>query len=202
MCGMGRTGTLHACEQEGISPDMLILAKGLGAGYQPIGAMLVAEKIYQAIAAGSGFFNHGHTYMGHAVGCAAALAVQRVIRDEGLLENVRHQGSILKEMLVSSFGEHPHVGDIRGRGLLCAIEMVKDRASKTPFAAHLKLHAAIKRHAMALGLICYPGGGTADGKAGDHVLIAPPFNVTSASLEEIVLRLRHATQSALDGIDH
>src|ERR1700722_8125535 len=157
--------------------------------------MLVAEKIYQAIAAGSGFFNHGHTYMGHAVGCAAALAVQRVIKDEGLLENVRRQGTILKEMLVRSFGEHPQVGDIRGRGLFCAIELVKDRASKTPFGAHLKLHATIKRHAMKLGLICYPGGGTADGKSGDHVLIAPAFSVTSANLEEIVLRLRQATQN-------
>jgi adenosylmethionine-8-amino-7-oxononanoate aminotransferase len=202
MCGMGRTGTLHACEQEGVSPDLLILAKGLGAGYQPIGAMLVGEKIYQAIAEGSGFFNHGHTYMGHAVGCAAALAVQRVIRDEGLLENVRRQGSILKEMLMRSFGEHPHVGDIRGRGLFCAIEIVKDRASKQPFDARFNLHAAIKRHAMAIGLICYPGGGTADGKAGDHVLIAPPFNVTTSNLEQIVSLLLQATQNALDGIDH
>jgi adenosylmethionine-8-amino-7-oxononanoate aminotransferase len=202
MCGMGRTGTLHACEQEGISPDLLLLAKGLGAGYQPIGAMLVTEKIYQTIAAGSGFFNHGHTYMGHAVACAAALAVQRVIRDEGLLDNVCRQGSILKEMLVSSFGEHPHVGDIRGRGLFYAIELVKDRTSKQPFGAHFKLHAAIKRHAMAIGLICYPGGGTVDGKAGDHVLIAPPFNVTTANLEEIVSRLLRATENALDGVDH
>jgi adenosylmethionine-8-amino-7-oxononanoate aminotransferase len=202
MCGMGRTGTLHACEQEGVSPDLLILAKGLGAGYQPIGAMLVGEKIYQAIAEGSGFFNHGHTYMGHAVGCAAALAVQRVIRDEGLLENVRRQGSILKEMLMRSFGEHPHVGDIRGRGLFCAIEIVKDRASKQPFDARFNLHAAIKRHAMAIGLICYPGGGTADGKAGDHVLIAPPFNVTTSNLEQIVSLLLRATQNALDGIEH
>ncbi len=164
--------------------------------------MLVAEKIYRAVAEGSGFFNHGHTYMGHAVGCAAALAVQRVIRDEGLLENVRRQGSILKEMLVSGFGEHPHVGDIRGRGLFFAIEMVQDRASKTPFGAHLKLHAAIKRHAMEIGLICYPSGGTVDGKAGDHVLIAPPFNVNTANLEEIVSRLLRATQKALDRIDH
>jgi adenosylmethionine-8-amino-7-oxononanoate aminotransferase len=201
MCGMGRTGTLHACEQEGISPDLLILAKGLGAGYQPIGAMLVADKVYQAIARGSGFFNHGHTYMGHAVGCAAALAVQRVIRDEGLLENVRRQGSILKQLLAQSFGEHPRVGDIRGRGLLCAIEMVEDRASKKPFAAHLKLHAAIKEQAMRSGLICYPGGGTADGSSGDHVLIAPPFNVTTGDLEEMVTRLSSAVHRALDGID-
>jgi adenosylmethionine-8-amino-7-oxononanoate aminotransferase len=128
--------------------------------------------------------------------------VQRVITDEGLLENVRRQGSILKEMLVRSFGEHPHVGDIRGRGLFCAIEIVKDRASKQPFDARFNLHAAIKRHAMAIGLICYPGGGTADGKAGDHVLIAPPFNVTTSNLEQIVSLLLRATQNALDGIEH
>jgi adenosylmethionine-8-amino-7-oxononanoate aminotransferase len=195
MCGMGRTGTLHACEQEGIAPDLLLLAKGLGAGYQPIGAMMVSEKIYQAIASGTGSFNHGHTYMGHAVGCAAALAVQEVIKNEDLLNNVQRQGRALENLLVERFGSHPRVGDIRGRGLLRAIEIVEDRRSKKPFASTLKLHARIKQRAMAEGLICYPGGGTADGESGDHVLIAPPFNVTPPQIEEIVAKLA----SALDG---
>lgn len=201
MCGMGRTGTLHACEQEGISPDLLILAKGLGAGYQPIGAMLVADKVFQSIAGGTGFFNHGHTYMGHAVGCAAALAVQRVIKEEGLLANVRHQGSLLEELLVARFGENPHVGDIRGRGLFWALEFVKDRTSKQPFKQQLRLHEAIKDHAMRQGLIVYPAGGTADGEAGDHVLVAPPFNVTPSALEELVSRLDSAVKQALAGLD-
>jgi adenosylmethionine-8-amino-7-oxononanoate aminotransferase len=200
MCGMGRTGTLHACEQEGIAPDLLLLAKGLGAGYQPIGAMLVAEKIYAAIESGTGFFNHGHTYMGHAVGCAAALAVQQVIKNEDLLSNVRRQGSMLQELLRERFGDHPHVGDIRGQGLLRAIELVEDRPSQKPFASNLKLHARIKQRAMAAGLICYPGGGTADGDSGDHVLIAPPFNVTQSQLEEIVANLGSAVDGALDAL--
>jgi adenosylmethionine-8-amino-7-oxononanoate aminotransferase len=197
MCGMGRTGTLHACEQEGIEPDLLLLAKGLGAGYQPIGAMLVAEKIYEAIAKGSGAFNHGHTYMGHAVGCAAALAVQKVIRQDDLLSNVQRQGRALQDLLHERFQGHPHIGDIRGRGLLRAIELVEDRATKRPFASSLKLHARIKQQAMAQGLICYPGGGTADGESGDHVLIAPPFNVAHTQLEQIVLSLGTAVEAAL-----
>lgn len=197
MCGMGRTGTLHACEQDGVAPDFLILAKGLGAGYQPIGATLVGDRVYEAIARGSGFSHHGHTYMGHAVGCAAALAVQKVIREEDLLRNVRVQGAALRELLVARLGDNPHVGDIRGRGLFWAVELVEQRASKKPFAATLKLHARIKERAMARSLICYPTGGTADGTAGDHVLIAPPFNVTTVQLEEIVERLALAVEAAL-----
>jgi len=201
MCGMGRTGTLHACEAEGVAPDLLLLAKGLGAGYQPIGAMLVSGKIYEALAGGSGVFNHGHTYMGHAIGCAAALAVQQVIRDDCLLMNVRHQGDALDRQLRECFADHPHVGDMRGRGLFRAIELVEDRRSKKPFESSLKLHARIKRHAMAAGLICYPGGGTADGTAGDHVLIAPPFNVTGDEIHDIVARLSTAVNDALAGVD-
>ena len=197
MCGMGRTGTLHACEQEGVAPDLLLLAKGLGAGYQPIGAMMVSERIYQAIAKGTGSFNHGHTYMGHAVGCAAALAVQEVIKNDDLLSNVQNQGQALHSSLVERFGSHPRIGDIRGRGLLRAIEIVEDRQSKKPFASTLTLHARIKQQAMASGLICYPGGGTADGESGDHVLIAPPFNVTRPQIEEIVARLASAVDAAL-----
>jgi adenosylmethionine-8-amino-7-oxononanoate aminotransferase len=201
MCGMGRTGTLHACTQEGVSPDLLLLAKGLGAGYQPIGAMLVSKAIYEAVAGGSGFFNHGHTYMGHAVGCAAALAVQDVIEREGLIANVVRQGGRLGELLGARFAAHPHVGDIRGRGLFWAIELVADRASRQPFAAGLRLHACIKERAMADGLICYPSGGTADGVAGDHVLVAPPFTVGESDLAEIVERLGRAVDGALAGLE-
>ena len=202
MCGMGRTGTLHACEQEGIAPDLLLLAKGLGAGYQPTGAVLVAEKIHAAIASGSGSFNHGHTYMGHALGCAAALAVQHAIKNEDLLTNVQRQGAALHALLQERFHAHPHIGDIRGRGLLRAIELVEDRESKQPLASSLKLHARIKQQAMLQGLICYPSGGTADGDSGDHVLIAPPFNVTHAQLEQIVATLGSAVDAAINSLPH
>jgi len=197
MCGMGRTGTQFACEQDGVAPDLVTIAKGLGAGYQPIGAVLVAEKIHRAIVDGSGFFQHGHTYMGHPVACAGALAVQETIAEEQLLGRVRQQGTHLRGLLNETFGKHPHIGDIRGRGLFLGLELVADRASKEPFAPEHKLHARIKAEAMARGLMCYPMGGTIDGRQGDHVMLAPPFIVTDAELEAITTRLAHAIDAAL-----
>ena len=171
MCGMGRTGTLHACEQEGIAPDLMAIAKGLGGGYAPIGALLVQEKIFETVAGGSGAFQHSHTYMGHPLACAAALAVQRVMRRDNLLENVRVQGAYLSRRLKERFSNHPFVGDVRGRGLFQGLELVADRDSKEPFDPKLKLHARAKREAMARGLMVYPMGGTVEGVAGDHVLL-------------------------------
>ncbi|MSO85760.1 MAG: aspartate aminotransferase family protein [Rhodospirillales bacterium] len=197
MCGMGRTGTLHACEQEGIAPDLMVIAKSLGAGYQPIGATLLGEKIFDAFAKGSGFFQHGHTYMGHPVACAAALAVQKVIARDGLLANVRRQGARLGERLQERFGNHHHVGDVRGRGLFWGIELVKDRARKAPFDPALKVHARVRREAMARGLLVYPMGGTLDGRQGDHVLLAPPFIVGDADVDMIVARLGEAVDAAI-----
>lgn len=197
MCGMGRTGTLFACEQEGVVPDMIAVAKGLGAGYQPIGALLVSGKIYEAVREGSGYFQHGHTYMGHPVACAAALAVQRVIREEDLLARVRAMGDALARALQARFGDHPHVGDIRGRGLFRGLEIVADRASAQPFDPELAVHAAIKREAMARGLMCYPMGGTIDGRHGAHVLLAPPFIIDEGHIGEIVDRLGEAIDAAL-----
>ena len=197
MCGMDRTGTLHASEQEGVLPDIEIIAKGLGAGYQPIGAVLVHGRIAEAIRNGSGFFQHGHTYLGHPVACAASLAVQRVIREEGLLERVRVHGISLSAMLKQRLGAHPNVGDIRGRGLFLGLELVADRASKAPLDPTLKIHAAIKRQAMAHGLLCYPAGGTVDGSRGDHVLLAPAFNCTIAHLQQLTDRLAQAIEDVL-----
>jgi adenosylmethionine-8-amino-7-oxononanoate aminotransferase len=199
MCGMGRTGTRHACEQEGIAPDLLVIAKGLGGGYQPIGAVLVSATVYDAFAKGSGRFQHGHTYLGHPVACASALAVQKVIDAEGLLARVRVRGARLAEMLRARFGSHPHVGDIRGRGLFLALELVRERASKEPFDPKRALHAAVKREAMARGLLVYPMGGTIDGERGDHVLLAPPFVVAEADLAVIVERLGEAVDAAIAG---
>jgi adenosylmethionine-8-amino-7-oxononanoate aminotransferase len=189
MCGMGRTGSLHASEQEGVVPDLMTVAKGLGGGYQPIGAVLAQHKIVEAMSKGSGFFQHGHTYLGHPMACAAALAVQQVIRRDGLVAKVRDDGVAFGAMLAEALGNHAHVGDIRGRGFFWGIELVADRASKAPFDPALKINATIKKDAMARGLLCYPFGGTVDGRQGDHVLLAPPFIATRQDLQEIAVRL-------------
>ncbi len=200
MCGMGRTGTLYAVEQEGVVPDLVAIAKGLGGGYQPIGALLVQQRIIAAVEGGSGFFQHGHTYIGHPVACAAALAVQRVIERDGLLDGVKVLGARLRERLQASFGDHAHVGNIRGRGLFMAIELVDDRPTKRPFDPALRLHARVKAEAMSRGLMVYPMGGTIDGRSGDHVLIAPPFITTPAQIDEIVRRLAAAVDAALEAV--
>jgi adenosylmethionine-8-amino-7-oxononanoate aminotransferase len=199
MSGMGRTGYLYACEEDGIAPDLLTIAKGLGAGYQPIGATLVSDRIYQTITSGSGFFQHGHTYIGHAVACAAALEVQRVIADDNLLANVQARGEQLRALLRSHYAQHPFVGDVRGRGLFVGVELVRDRETKAPFDATLKLHARIKAEAFQRGLMVYPMGGTVDGKNGDHVLLAPPFICTERDIENIVSRLTDSVDAALAG---
>ncbi|HZP98671.1 MAG TPA: aspartate aminotransferase family protein [Reyranella sp.] len=197
MCGMGRTGTLHACEQEGIAPDLMTIAKGLGGGYEPIGAVLLGQQIFESFAHGSGFFQHGHTYMGHPMACAAGLAVQEAIERDNLLANVREMGALLRRRLGERFGNHAHVGDIRGRGLFEAVELVEDRSTKQPFDPARRLHARVKKAAMARGLMVYPMGGTIDGRRGDHVLLAPPFIVTAEQIGEIVDRLGAAIDDAL-----
>lgn len=204
MCGMGRTGTLHACEQENIAPDLMTIAKGLGGGYQPIGAVLLNGKIFKAFAEGTGFFQHGHTYISHPMACAAGLAVQEVIARDGLMENVRAMGDRLARRLGERFGNHPYVGDIRGRGLFMGLELVEDRSTKKPFEPALKLNARVKREAMARGLLVYPAGGTIDGAKGDHVLLAPPFIIDADAIDIVVERLGDAidaaTASAVDGL--
>jgi adenosylmethionine-8-amino-7-oxononanoate aminotransferase len=200
MCGMGRTGTLHACEQEGVSPDILAIAKGLGGGYAPVGAMLLHDKIFKTIADGSGAFQHSHTYSGHPLACAAALAVQRVIRRDDLLGNVRKQGAHLARRLQQRFGNHPFVGNVRGRGLFQGLEIVADRGTKEPFDPQRKVNAQIKREAMARGLMVYPMGGTIDGAKGDHVLVAPPFIVNEGQIDLIVERLGDAIDAAVASV--
>ncbi|RQV23748.1 aspartate aminotransferase family protein [Burkholderia cenocepacia] len=197
MSGMGRTGYLYACDEDGVAPDLLTIAKGLGAGYLPIGATLVSDRIYRTIVDGSGFFQHGHTYLGHATACAAALEVQRVIAEDKLLDNVKARGEQLRASLREHYGAHPHVGDVRGRGLFVGVELVRDRDTKATFAPALKLHAAVKREAMQRGLMVYPMGGTIDGVHGDHILIAPPFVCTAQQIDTIVERLSGAIGAAL-----
>jgi len=202
MCGMGRTGTTHAWEQEGVAPDIQAIAKGLGGGYQPIGAMLARAAIVDTIREGSGAFQHGHTYLGHPLACAAALEVQRIIGDENLLDHVKQRGRELEQRLIERFGNHRHVGDVRGRGLFQAIELVEDRATRTPFDPTFKLHQKIKAAAFDNGLACYPAGGTVDGRRGDHVLLAPPYIATSDDIDLIVEKLGTAVDSALRSINH
>ena len=189
MCGMGRTGYLYAAEADNISPDILCIAKGLGAGYQPIGAMLCTKKIYDVIGGGTGFFQHGHTYMGHPVACAAGLAVVQAIINRDLLKSVKQRSAQLLNELKNQLNTHLNVGDIRGRGLFIGLELVKDRDTKKPFDPSLRIAANIKRLAFEAGLICYPMSGTRDGKWGDHILLAPPFIINEKQVVELVEKI-------------
>jgi adenosylmethionine-8-amino-7-oxononanoate aminotransferase len=197
MCGSGRTGTMHAWEQEGVVPDIQALGKGLGGGYQPIGAVLITKKIVEALTMGSGAFVHGHTYQAHPVACAAALEVQRIIEEQGLLENVRKGGAFLERRLREQFGEHEHVADIRGRGLFFALEFMRDRQRKIPFDPARRLNQCVKKEGIRAGVAIYPSGGTIDGVRGDHILIAPPYITTCEEIDEMVARLARAIDEAI-----
>ncbi|HET6940655.1 MAG TPA: aspartate aminotransferase family protein [Sphingomicrobium sp.] len=197
MCGSGRTGTFLSCEQDGVVPDIVTLGKGLGGGYQPIGAVICTSEIYDAVANGSGALKHGQTYNAHPIGCAAGLAVQRVIKRDGLLDRVNEAGARLAALLDDRFGTHPNIGDIRGRGLLLAMELVADRETKAPFDPAIALHQRAKAEAFNRGLLIYPGGGTIDGRGGDHILLAPPYNVTDDELDMIIGLLAQTLESIL-----
>ena len=196
MCGMGRTGSLYACEQDGIAPDIMAIAKGLGGGYQPIGAMLCSNKIYRAIEQGTGYFQHGHTYIGHPVTCAAGLAVVSALIERQLVARCASQGEKLDTALRQRFDSHPYVGDIRGRGLFRGVEIVQDKYSKQPFDPFLGVNKKVKKAAFEAGLICYPMGGTIDGYRGDHVLLAPPFIIEDEQIDELVDKLAIAINLA------
>lgn len=197
MCGMGRTGTIFAHEQEGVVPDIVTIAKGLGGGYQPIGGLLLSAKIYEAFRTGSGLFQHGHTYLGHPIAAAAADKVVEIMARPGLMDNVNAMGQRLQEGLEAALGQHPNVGDIRGRGLFRGIELVADRDSKAVLDPALKTHAKIKKAAMARGLMSYPTGGTIDGVRGDHILLAPPYIITADEVDLIVDRISAALRDVL-----
>lgn len=199
MCGMGRTGSLFACEADGVAPDIVCIAKGLGGGYQPIGAMLCSKAIFGTIQSGSGFFQHGHTYLAHPVACAASLAVVTAILERGLIDHVNQMGEALQSALNQQFGQHPHIGNIRGRGLFLGLEIVEDRVKKKPFDASLGINKKLKKAAFEAGLICYPMGGTIDGRNGDHVLLAPPYIMQESQIDEIVSKLQVGLDQALAG---
>ncbi|CUX47527.1 aspartate aminotransferase family protein [Agrobacterium genomosp. 13] len=197
MCGMGRTGTIFALEQEGIVPDLVTIAKGLGGGFQPVGAVMLSNRIYQAFAEGSGLFQHGHTYIGHPMAAAAANKVVEILTRPGLMDNVLTMGEYLQAGLEARLGQSPYVGDIRGRGLFRGVEIVADKDSKEPFDPSRKIHARIKKEAMQRGLMCYPMGGTIDGRHGDHVLLAPPYIIRPDEIDMIADRLTDAINAAV-----
>ena len=201
MCGMGRTGSLFAYEQEEIAPDVVCVAKGLGAGLQPIGAMLCTDTIYQAIAQGSGFFQHGHTYQGHPTACAAGVAVLQEMLSQNLLAQVKEKGERLYQALQNQFAEHPNVGEVRGRGLFLGIELVQDKQTKEPLNPNFNLPEQIRHTAMQHGLLCYPMGGTIDGRRGHHILLAPPFIINEEELDLIVSRLSSTLNAILPVLD-
>ncbi len=200
MCGMGRTGHLFACEADDIAPDILCIAKGLGAGYQPIGAMLCTDDIYKTIETGSGFFQHGHTYLGHPVAAAAANAVVNAMVNRNLVPRVQVMGDKLASALHAEFADHAHVGDIRGRGLFRGIEFVADRDTKAPFSSAAGVAGKFKKAAFDAGLICYPMSGTRDGKNGDHVLLAPPYIIEDIQINELVSKLSGALETVMGNL--
>ena len=201
MCGMGRAGTLHAWEDEGVVPDIEVIGKSLGCGYIPISAVLVTERVVTALQGGSKYFKHGQTYQSHPVACAAALEVQRIVQDANLVENVREMGGYLEMLLKERFADHPHVGDIRGRGLFWAIEFVEDRATKTPLDPALKVSERLHKRGMTQGYdisLFHATGSANGGWAGDHILLMPPYIVDRSDIEEIVDRVGRVVEDVFE----
>lgn len=200
MCGMGRTGYLFALEPEDACPDIITIAKGLGAGYQPIASVMASENVIDAIIKGSGNLWNGHTYMSHAIACAGALAVLNVIEEDQLLGAVRSQGAKFEKMLRTTFENHPNIGDIRGRGLFWGLEIVADKKTKQPFPAELNLAGKIKSDILENGMLSYPSQGCIDGISGDHILLAPPYTVSDGELDTIIKITLSSLQTQLDKI--
>jgi len=198
MCGSGRTGTWRALEQDGVEPDIMAVAKGLGGGYLPLGATIYSRRIAAVLEAADGGPITGHTFTGHTAACAAGVAVQTIVERDGLLERVRSAGVELQSALRSALDRYVEVGDVRGRGFLIGVELVADRVTRAPFPASRALAETIAQHALADGLICYPTGGNVDGVEGDTILLAPPYIASDAELEEIITRFARAVQRGLE----
>lgn len=203
MCGMGRAGTLHAWEHEGAVPDIQCVGKGLAGGYQACSAVLAGARVVDAMDDAGAVFTHGHTFGNHAVVSTAALAVQELIAREGLVANTREQGCYLGTALRRRLGGHPHVGDVRGRGLFWGVEFVRDRVTKEPFEPALMVARLVHEKAMAGGrsggpMMIYHGQGCAGNKTGDHIMIMPAYNVDARLVDVIVERLGHAVDAAFE----
>lgn len=203
MCGMGRTGTLHAWEPEEVVPDIQAVGKALGSGYAPISALLVGHRVVSALEQGSGYFAHGQTYQSLSLSCAAALRVQHIIQEDNLLANVVEMGTYLECLLRERLSHHPYVGDIRGRGLFWAVEFVADQETKKPLDTALHIANRLGKKGLERGydISLFPATGTADGWTGDHVLLAPPYTVKRLDVEEIVHRLVKVINAVFEDLE-
>lgn len=203
MCGMGRTGTLHAWEQMDVVPDIEAVGKVLGSGYAPISAMLVGHRVMSALKKGSGYFAHGQTYQSLPLNCAAALEVQTIIQEDNLVANVGDMGTYLEHLLRERFADHPYVGDIRGCGLFWAVEFVADRATKEPFDKKLNIASRLGKKGLERGydISLFPATGSADGWTGDHFLLAPPYTVRKSDVEEIVDRVGRVVDAVFNDLE-
>jgi adenosylmethionine-8-amino-7-oxononanoate aminotransferase len=190
MCGAGRSGTWRALEHDGVEPDIMSVAKGLAGGYVPLSAAIYHQRLRGPMYERHGGLLTGHTFTGHTLACAAGVAVQKIIRRDGLLAKVRENGILLKRMLSDALGARPYVGDIRGRGYFLCVEIVKDRATKEPYPRDRMIYQRLSQQAFANGLICYPVGGNVDGKSGDIIILSPPYIATRDELGEIVDKLQ------------
>ena len=197
MCGAGRCGSWRALEHDGVVPDIMAVGKGLAGGYIPLAATVVARGPGDTILGAHGAFLTGHTYSGHTTACAAALAVQRIIARESLVQRVRERGAALLAQLRDALGRFEEVGDVRGRGYLIGVEFVRDRATREPLPAERAFSQALGRNAFEDGLIVYPCAGNVGGTAGDTVIVAPPYNASDAELAELIERLTRATARTL-----
>lgn len=202
MCGVGRSGTWRALEKDGVEPDIMSVAKGLAAGYLPLGAAIYSDKVNDVINSAHGAPMTGHTFTGHTACCAAGVAVQKILIREKLVEHVGANEAHLKQMIAQALDGVEAVGDIRGRGYFIGTELVEDRATKKPFDAGRKLYMRIRQKALDNGLICYPVGGNVDGVNGDVVILSPPYNSTEAELTEMVDKMARSIKQVLreDGL--
>ena len=197
MSGVGRCGTWRALERDGVAPDLMSVAKGLAAGYMPLGAAIYNGKVHEAIMAAHGAPMTGHTFTGHTASCAAGVAVQNIILRENLVERVASNEARIKSMLADALTGVEAVGDIRGRGHFIAVELVANRETKAPYPAAKMLFMRIRQKGLENGLICYPVGGNVDGVNGDIVILAPPYNVTDTELAEIIEKTAKSIKQVL-----
>lgn len=200
MCGSGRTGTWRALAHDGVEPDIMTVAKGLAAGYVPLGGTIYHDRLKGPMFAKDGGLLTGHTFTGHTLACAAGVAVQKIMLRDRLVEKVHDDGIYFEQLLRAAFSDHPHVGDVRGRGFFWAIEMVADRASKAPFDPALALYQRLRDRCFANGLICYPVGGNVDGSAGDIAIMSPPYIATREELQAIVDTIKASLDEVLAAI--
>jgi len=191
MCGMGRTGKPFACQRWGLEPDIILTGKGIASGYAPLGAVLVAPHVVEAFEKGTAAFMHGFTYQSHPVSTAAGNAVLDYLETHKLFDRVAPAGACLRKAL-SSLESHPHVGQVRGLGLLQAVEFVKDKATREPFPKEAGIAEKIRQAALEKDVLTYPSQGTVDGTRGDHVLLAPPFIIPPQECQLIADALQYA----------